>query len=32
VLLIVLRRKLPPRALWPQLVITMLCVAVLFPL
>ena len=32
VLLIVLRRKLPPRALWPQLVIAMLCVAVLFPL
>jgi drug/metabolite transporter (DMT)-like permease len=31
-LLIVLRRKLPPRALWPQLAITMLCVAVLFPL
>ena len=31
-LLLVLRRKLPPRALWPQLVITMLCVAVLFPL
>src|SRR5215203_4360662 len=32
VLLIVLRRKLPPRALWPQLVIAMLCVAILFPL
>jgi drug/metabolite transporter (DMT)-like permease len=32
VLLLVLRRKLPPRALWPQLVIAMLCVAVLFPL
>ena len=32
VLLLVLRRKLPPRALWPQLVITMLCVAILFPL
>jgi len=31
VLLIVLRRKLPPRALWPQLVITMLCVVILFP-
>jgi drug/metabolite transporter (DMT)-like permease len=31
-LLLVLRRKLPPRALWPQLVIAMLCVAVLFPL
>jgi drug/metabolite transporter (DMT)-like permease len=30
-LLLVLRRPLPPRALWPQLVITMLCVAVLFP-
>jgi drug/metabolite transporter (DMT)-like permease len=31
VLLVVLRRPLPPRALWPQLVITMLCVAILFP-
>src|SRR6476660_1567017 len=31
-LLLVLRRKLPPRALWPQLVVTMLCVAILFPL
>jgi drug/metabolite transporter (DMT)-like permease len=31
VLLLVLRRPLPPRALWPQLVVTMLCVAVLFP-
>ena len=31
-LLLVLRRPWPPRALWPQLVITMLCVAVLFPL
>src|SRR5258705_10073238 len=31
-LLIVLRRPLPPRALWPQLVNTMLCVAILFPL
>jgi drug/metabolite transporter (DMT)-like permease len=31
-LLVVLRRPLPPRALWPQLVITMLCVAILFPL
>lgn len=30
-LLIVLRRPLPPRALWPQLVVTMLCVAILFP-
>ena len=32
VLLVVLRRPLPPRALWPQLALTMLCVAVLFPL
>ena len=31
VLLVVLRRPLPPRALWPQLVIAMLCVAILFP-
>src|ERR1700712_953728 len=31
VLRVVLRRPLPPRALLPQLVITMLCVAVLFP-
>ncbi len=31
ILLLVLRRPLPPRALLPQLVITMLCVAVLFP-
>ena len=31
-LLLVLRRKLPPRALWPQLVVTMICVAILFPL
>jgi drug/metabolite transporter (DMT)-like permease len=31
-LLVALRRPLPPRALWPQLVITMLCVAILFPL
>ena len=30
-LLIVLRRPLPPRALWPQLSIAMLCVAILFP-
>ena len=30
-LLIVLRRPLPPRRLWPQLAVTMLCVAVLFP-
>lgn len=31
-LLLVLRRPLPPRALWPQLVVAMLCVAVIFPL
>ncbi|MEH2562605.1 DMT family transporter [Bradyrhizobium sp. AZCC 2289] len=31
-LLLVLRRPLPPRALWFQLVITMLCVSILFPL
>jgi drug/metabolite transporter (DMT)-like permease len=31
-LLLVLRRPLPPRALWPQLVIAMLCVSILFPL
>jgi drug/metabolite transporter (DMT)-like permease len=31
-LLIVLRRPLPPRALWPQLTLTTLCVAFLFPL
>src|SRR3978361_100166 len=30
-LLLVLRRPLPSRALWPQLVVTMLCVAVLVP-
>src|SRR5437879_4430396 len=30
VLLVVLRRPLPPRALWPQLVIAMLCVVILF--
>ena len=30
-LLLVLRRPLPPRALWPQLVIAMLCVSILFP-
>src|ERR1700744_2712733 len=30
-LLLVLRRPLPPRRLWGQLVIAMLCVAVLFP-
>lgn len=32
VLLIVLRRPLPPRALWPQIVIAMICVVILFPL
>jgi drug/metabolite transporter (DMT)-like permease len=31
-LLIALRRPLPPRALWPQLLIAMICVAILFPL
>jgi len=31
-LLIVLRRPLPPRALWPQIVIAMICVVILFPL
>jgi drug/metabolite transporter (DMT)-like permease len=31
-LLIALRRPLPPRALWPQLVIAMVCVVILFPL
>jgi len=30
-LLLALRRPLPPRALWPQLVIAMLCVGILFP-
>jgi drug/metabolite transporter (DMT)-like permease len=30
-LLIVLRRPLPPRRLWPQLAIAMLCVSMLFP-
>jgi drug/metabolite transporter (DMT)-like permease len=30
--LVALRRPLPPRALWPQLFIAMLCVAILFPL
>jgi drug/metabolite transporter (DMT)-like permease len=30
-LLIVLRRPLPPRRLWPQLLIVMLCVSILFP-
>ena len=31
VLLLVLRRPLPPRRLWFQLVIAMLCVGILFP-
>ncbi len=31
-LLLVLRRPLPPRRLWPQIAIAMLCVAILFPL
>jgi drug/metabolite transporter (DMT)-like permease len=31
-LLLVLRRPLPPRALWPQIVIAMICVVILFPL
>jgi len=31
-LLIALRRPLPPRELWPQIVIAMICVAILFPL
>src|ERR1700691_246783 len=30
-LLIALRRPLPPRRLWPQLALAMLCVSVLFP-
>lgn len=30
-LLIVLRRPLPPRRLWPQLAVAMLCVSILFP-
>src|SRR5437660_11262084 len=30
-LLLVLRRPLPPRALWSQLIVAMLCVSVLFP-
>ena len=29
-LLVALRRPWPPRALWPQLIIAMLCVAILF--
>jgi drug/metabolite transporter (DMT)-like permease len=32
VLLLILRRPLPPRRLWPQLMIAMLCVSILFPL
>ena len=31
-LLVALRRPLPPRSLWPQLALTMLCVSILFPL
>ena len=31
-LLIVLRRRLPPRRLWRQLAVAMLCVSILFPL
>lgn len=31
-LLIALRRPLPPRSLWGQLAVTMLCVCILFPL
>ena len=31
VLLIALRRPLPPRALWFQLIVAMLCVSILFP-
>jgi drug/metabolite transporter (DMT)-like permease len=31
-LLLVLRRPLPPRRLWPQLAVVMVCVSVLFPL
>ena len=31
VLLIVLRRPLPPRRLWPQLAIAMICVSIAFP-
>ena len=30
-LLVALRRRLPPRHLWPQLAIAMLCVSILFP-
>jgi len=32
VLLVVLRRRLPPRRLWLQLIVAMLCVSFLFPL
>jgi drug/metabolite transporter (DMT)-like permease len=32
VLLLILRRPLPPRRLWPQLTVAMLCVTILFPL
>ncbi len=32
VLLIALRRPLPPRELWPQIAVAMICVVVLFPL
>src|SRR3979411_298459 len=32
ILLLVLRRPLPPRRLWFQLAISMLCVSILFPL
>jgi drug/metabolite transporter (DMT)-like permease len=32
VLLLILRRPLPPRRLWPQLLVAMLCVTILFPL
>jgi drug/metabolite transporter (DMT)-like permease len=31
ILLLVLRRPLPPRRLWPQLAIAMLCVSIAFP-
>jgi drug/metabolite transporter (DMT)-like permease len=31
ILLLALRRPLPPRRLWPQLAIAMLCVSILFP-
>ena len=32
VLLTALRRPMPPRALWPQIVIASICVVILFPL